>query len=127
MDKLIEESKKESEKILSKPYNNTAHFNLILLGKTGVGKSTLINGIFDFVGNEKAEVGEGHPITMKFSEYTSDKRKGLRIIDSRGIELEKHGINEVFNSTKELIENRAREGVLDKLIIVFGIAVKAVI
>jgi GTPase Era involved in 16S rRNA processing len=47
-DKLIADSKKESEIILQHSYNNTNHFNILILGKTGVGKSTLINGIFDF-------------------------------------------------------------------------------
>ena len=40
----------------------------------------------------------------------------MRIIDSQGIELEGNDINKVFISTKELIENRAREGNPDKLI-----------
>ena len=50
-DKLIKDSQNESEKILQQSYKNTNHFNILLLGKTGVGKSTLINGIFDFTEN----------------------------------------------------------------------------
>ena len=115
-DKLIENSKKESEIILNKSYNNSNHFNILLLGKTGAGKSTLINGIFDFNENEGAKTGEGRPITQEFGEYTSDKRKCLKIIDSKGIEMGEYNINEVFNLTKELIEKRAREGDPDKLI-----------
>ena len=56
-------SKKESENILNKSYQNSTHFNVLLLGKTGVGKSTLINGIFNFKENEGAKTGEGKPIT----------------------------------------------------------------
>ena len=68
-DNLIEDSKKESEKILNKSYNNSSHFNVLLLGKTGVGKSTLINGIFDFEENQGAKTGDGKPITQEFDEF----------------------------------------------------------
>ena len=115
-DKLIEYIKKESEKIMEKSFKNSNHFNTLLLGKTGVGKSTLINGTFGFAKNEGAKTGIGEPITKEFGEYTSDKRKGLRLIDSQGIELEGHNIEVVFNSAKKLIEDRAREGDPDKLI-----------
>ena len=115
-DKLISDSEKETENILHQSYKNTNHFNIVLLGKTGVGKSTLINGIFDFSENEGAKTGDGKPITQEFEEFTSDKRKGLRFIDSKGIEMGEHNINAVFNSTKELIEKKAREGDPDKLI-----------
>ena len=113
---LIEYVKKESEKILLIFYKNSTHFNILLLGKTGVGKSTLINGIFDYSENEGAKTGEGQPITQKFDEYTSDKRKGLRLIDSKGIEMGDNNINAVLNSAKQLIEQKAVEGNPDKLI-----------
>ena len=115
-EKLIEDSKKETEIILNKSYDNSYHFNTLLIGQTGVGKSTLINGIFDFKENEGAKTGEGKPITENFDEYISNKRKCLRIIDSKGIEKGENNINKVFNSTKELIEKKAREGDPDKLI-----------
>ena len=75
--KLIVDSERESEKILQQYYNNTNHFNKLLLRKTGVGKSSLINGIFKFSENERVKTGEGKPITQEFEEFTSDKRKGL--------------------------------------------------
>ena len=113
---LIEYIKKESEKILLIYYKNSTHFNIVLLGKTGVGKSTLINGIFDYSEKEGAKTGEGEPITQKFDEFTSDKRKGLRLIDSKGIEMGDNNINAVLNSAKQLIEQKAVEGNPDKLI-----------
>lgn len=116
IDKLIEDSKKLSEKILNKSFNSPSHFNVLLIGKTGVGKSTLINGIFDFNENEGAKTGFGKSITQKFDEFMSDKRKGLKIIDSKGIEMGEFNINSVFNLSKELIEKKAAEGKLDNLI-----------
>ena len=113
---LISDSKKESDKILNQTFNHSNHFNILLLGKTGVGKSTLINGIFNFAENEGAKTGEGKPITKEFDEFTSETRKGLRFIDSKGIEMGEHNINAVFESSKELIEKKAREGDPDKLI-----------
>jgi GTPase Era involved in 16S rRNA processing len=89
-DKLIADSKKESEIILQHSYSNTNHFNILILGKTGVGKSTLINGIFDFSENEGAKTGDGKPITQEFEEFTSENKKGLRFIDSKGIEMGEH-------------------------------------
>ena len=47
---------------------------------------------------------------------TSENRKGLRLIDSKGIEMGDYNINTVFNSAKHLIETKAREGDPDKLI-----------
>ena len=116
MDKLIEYIKKSSQLIMEKYFKNSKHFNVLLLGKTGVGKSTLINGTLDLSENEKAKTGVGEPVTKEFDEYTSDKRKGLRLVDSRGIELEGQNIKVVFDSSKKLIEDRAREGDPDKLI-----------
>ena len=115
-DILIIYSKNESEKILNQSYTNYNHFNILLVGKSGVGKSTLINGVFDFSENEGAKTGVGKPITLEYNEFISDKRKGLRIIDSRGIEMENYNIEAVFNSTKDLIEKRARDGDPDKLV-----------
>ena len=80
------------------------------MGKNGVGKRTLISGIFDFSQEEGAKAGVGKPITTEFNEYTSNKRKGLKLIDSKGIEMGDHDINKVFNLSKSLIEEKARKG-----------------
>ena len=61
---------------MNQTYTNSSHFNVLLLGKTGVGKSTLINGILGFTENEGAKTGNGKPITQNFDKFVSDKRKG---------------------------------------------------
>ena len=114
--KLVENAKKESENILSKFFNKASYFNILLQGITGVGKSQLIKGVFDFGENEGPETGIGKPVQKEFTEYISDNRKGLRCIDSRGIEMGEYGIQSCFNSAKELIEKRAQDNDTNKLI-----------
>lgn len=58
--------------------------NILIVGKTGYGKSTLINTIFD---EKLAQSGTGKPITQEIKCYTSTKQPDLAIYDSRGLEL----------------------------------------
>jgi uncharacterized protein (DUF697 family)/GTP-binding protein EngB required for normal cell division len=58
-------------------------FNLAVFGKTGVGKSTLVNAIF---GEEVAKVGIGEPVTQGSHLYV-DKVGSLGIIDTQGLEI----------------------------------------
>ena len=54
-----------------------------IFGKTGVGKSTLINAIF---GEEVARTGIGEPVT-KGSHLYLDKIGHLGIVDTQGVEI----------------------------------------
>lgn len=58
-------------------------FNLAVFGKTGVGKSTLINAIF---GEPVAATGIGDPVTLDTHLYL-DTRGTLGLVDTRGIEI----------------------------------------
>jgi len=60
------------------------HANVLIAGSTGVGKSTLINEVFQ---GKLAATGDGVPVTQGVRAYT---KKGipLTIFDSRGLELE---------------------------------------
>ncbi|WP_225306094.1 GTPase [Helicobacter pylori] len=71
MEKLHEAIKKE------KPI-----MNILLVGATGVGKSSLINALF---GKEIAKAGVGKPITQHLEKYI-DEQKGLILWDTKGIE-----------------------------------------
>ncbi|GAA7230087.1 hypothetical protein ID0463_05220 [Helicobacter pylori] len=71
MEKMCEVIKKE------KPI-----MNILLMGATRVGKSSLINGLF---GQEIAKVGIGKPVTQHLEKYV-DEEKGLILWDTKGIE-----------------------------------------
>lgn len=76
---------------------NLRKLNIIVAGKTGVGKSTLINGVF----REKlAETGMGKPVTAHMRKLTK-KGVPLAIYDTRGFELGKEVQAEV---KKEIID-----------------------
>lgn len=75
------------------------HSTIIVTGKTGVGKSTLINAVFS---KDVAETGVGRPITQQINEYSLEHFP-ISIIDTKGLELDG------FKSTKdELIEEITR-------------------
>lgn len=58
-------------------------FNLAIFGKTGVGKSTLINAIF---GEDVARTGIGEPVTKAEHLYLHTSGV-LSILDTRGVEI----------------------------------------
>jgi len=58
-------------------------FNLAIFGKTGVGKSTLVNAIF---GTEIAQTGIGEPVTRQEHLYLHQSGT-LGVLDTRGLEV----------------------------------------
>ncbi len=56
--------------------------NILLMGAIGVGKSSLINGLF---GQEVAKAGVGKSLTQHLEKYV-DEEKGLILWDTKGIE-----------------------------------------
>ena len=107
---LYEEFKKDG--------NPIKHFNILVLGPSGVGKSTLINSMLlldENDGGAKTSVGtactKGKP-----KEYTSDKIEGIRLFDSQGIEMGDYNITAVQKDAKELIDEKINSGDPDKYI-----------
>jgi GTP-binding protein EngB required for normal cell division len=93
----VDKIAQDAIKIIANKIKNLHTLNIIVAGKTGVGKSTLINAIF----REKlAETGMGKPVTRHMRKLTK-KGVPLAIYDTRGFELGKEVQAEV---KKEIVD-----------------------
>ncbi|RVY75396.1 GTPase [Helicobacter pylori] len=88
MSKMLEFIKKEKPKM-----------NILLMGATGVGKSSLINALF---GKEIAKAGVGKPITQHLEKYINEQ-KGLILWDTKGIEAADY--HDTMQSIKKEMED----------------------
>jgi len=90
-------------RILKKTYSEIGEelgrINIVVLGKTGIGKSTLLNTVF---GESKATTGLGEPVTKKLK-YHYDDNKHLGIYDTVGFELGK-STDELIGTVRNLLE-----------------------
>lgn len=68
---------------LEEAYQKRGHANVLIAGRTGVGKSTLVNSVFQ--GN-LATTGHGRPVTENTREITKEDVP-LSIFDTRGLEM----------------------------------------
>lgn len=75
------------------------HINIVIAGRTGVGKSTLINAVFE--GN-LAATGQGRPVTQYTREITKEGMP-LTIWDTRGLEIA------AYKETLALLERHIAE------------------
>lgn len=102
MDFAIDKLAQDAVESISLKIKNLNKLNIIVAGKTGVGKSTLINAVFR---ENLAETGIGKPVTNHMRRITK-KDFPLNIYDTRGFELGK----EVQNEVKNEIVNTIRSG-----------------
>jgi uncharacterized protein (DUF697 family) len=72
-----------AKKALEEALRERGHANVLIAGRTGVGKSTLINSIFQ--GNF-ATTGQGRPVTQHTREITKQDIP-LSVFDTRGLEM----------------------------------------
>ena len=80
--------------------------NIMIIGKTGVGKSTLVNSIF----REKlAETGIGQPVTKHLRKITKEGVP-VRIYDTKGLELKKEIQEEIVNEINSKIKELYAKG-----------------
>ena len=77
--------------------------NVLIAGRTGVGKSTLVNSIFH---GRMAETGHGRPVT-RAARFISKEGVPLGVWDTRGLEMA--DFQETLDELTKLVERRATE------------------
>lgn len=80
------------------------HVNVLLAGRTGVGKSTLVNSVFQ---GQMATAGQGKPVTMQTREITKGDIP-LSIFDTRGLEMTEFAAT--LESLRKFVAERAAAG-----------------
>ena len=98
------------KKIIDDALEKIGHANIVIAGKTGVGKSTLINAVFK--GN-LAETGVGRPVTQLMKEY-SKEGEPVHIFDTKGFELDNY--REIIAQVKGEIQRRKQLGNVEEQI-----------
>ncbi len=93
----------EAIEAIAEKIKNLNTLNIIVAGKTGVGKSTLINAVFK---EKLAETGIGKPVTDHMRKIT---KKGIPLViyDTRGFELGK----EVQSQVKQEVVDTINKGI----------------
>lgn len=98
---------------LKKARENLTHLNVMVLGKTGVGKSTLINNMFR---ESLAETGIGKPVTQSIREYSKEDFP-LSIYDTPGLELGgENSLNEILSEVVKVMSDGVLSNDISKAI-----------
>ncbi len=77
--------------------------NVLIVGRTGVGKSTLINEVFQ---GRIAATGQGSPVTKETRRLTKEGIP-LAVYDTRGLELKEY--QQIIDELLEVVGSKARE------------------
>ncbi len=88
------------------------HVNIIIAGKTGTGKSTLINAAFRA---HLAKTGMGKPVTQELR-LIEQKDIPLRIYDTVGLELNEERKQASIEEIRNLIDEKIDDGNRDEFI-----------
>lgn len=88
---------------LEEAFEERGHANVLIAGRTGVGKSTLINSVFQ--GN-LARTGQGRPVTENTREINKEDVP-LTIFDTRGLEMA--DFSETLESLKAFLSERCAD------------------
>jgi small GTP-binding protein len=98
IEEIFNRTKEEINKLLP--------VNIMIVGKTGVGKSTLINNVFR---EELAETGIGEPVTKHLRQI---RKEGvpITIYDTKGLELKEETQEEIKKEISDTIEELYLKG-----------------
>lgn len=89
--------------------------NIIVAGKTGSGKSTLINALFR---EQLAATGVGQPVTQSIQKISKEGMP-LTLYDTRGLELTAQAQHEVLESLAQLIRDQRAQGPREAIHLVY--------
>jgi len=95
---------------LAEAFDELGCFNLALFGKTGAGKSTLVNAIF---GRDVAQTGVGQPVTKGLDYYRHDDGF-LGIFDSEGFETGTSG-DAILAGLRTLVDERKNRPIDERI------------
>ncbi len=94
-------------------YKELKTLNVMILGKTGVGKSTLINNMFS---QKMADTGVGKPVTDRIQRYAK-RDFPLAIYDTPGLELGgRNAVDKLLSEAIGLIEEGINSGDISEAI-----------
>lgn len=98
---------KDIHDTLDKKMKEMGIANILIAGRSGVGKSTLINAVF---GGNFADTGQGRPITKDTRKYT---KKGVTVAlyDTRGLEMDR--FQETVNELRKFIDTQRKSNNVD--------------
>ena len=97
--------------MIEKKREELATVNLMILGKTGVGKSTLLNALF---GEERVKTGIGAPVSTDIERIAADH---LTIYDTPGLELSgNNSMSNLLTQVVSVINKQVEEGTIEDAI-----------
>lgn len=95
----------------SKDEFSIKYLTIMILGKSGVGKSTLINQFLKLKTGQRAQTGIGEFQTIDTKVYKNKTVPFIRLVDTRGIELNQgYGASDVKTEAEKYIKEKLQLG-----------------